>query len=74
MIEAAWHHRKPYRNPGPTMRARWDMTQSDSSSSSGVVFVDYAGNGALLRFAYPTVAPRGALQWSSGRRSACYCG
>ncbi len=27
-----------------------------SSSSSGVVFVDYAGNGALLRFAYPTVA------------------
>jgi hypothetical protein len=45
-----------------------------SSSSSGVVFVDYAGNGALLRFAYPTVAPRGALQWSSGRRSACYCG
>lgn len=41
-----------------------------SSSSSGVVFVDYAGNGALLRFAYPTVAPRGAPQWSSGRRSA----
>ncbi|HEY0687899.1 MAG TPA: hypothetical protein VGD71_02570 [Kribbella sp.] len=28
-----------------------------SSSSSGVVFVDYAGNGALLRFAYPTVPP-----------------
>jgi hypothetical protein len=28
LIEAAWHHRKPYRNPGPTMRARWDMTQS----------------------------------------------
>jgi hypothetical protein len=24
LIEAAWHHRKP----GPTMRARWDMTQS----------------------------------------------
>lgn len=45
-----------------------------SSSSSGVFFVDYAGNGALLRFAYPTVATRGVLQWSSGRRSACYCG
>jgi hypothetical protein len=27
-----------------------------SSSSSGVVFVDYAGNGALLRFGDPTVA------------------
>jgi transposase len=23
LIEAAWHHRAPYRNPGPTMRARW---------------------------------------------------
>ena len=22
-VEAAWHHRQPYRNPGPTMRARW---------------------------------------------------
>jgi hypothetical protein len=32
-----------------------------STSSSRVVFVDYAGNGALLRFAYPTVGtPRRA--------------
>jgi transposase len=23
LIEAAWHHRAPYHNPGPTMRARW---------------------------------------------------
>ena len=23
LIEAACHHRQPYRNPGPTMRARW---------------------------------------------------
>lgn len=23
LIESAWHHRAPYRNPGPTMRARW---------------------------------------------------
>jgi transposase len=23
LIEAAWHHRSSYRNPGPTMRARW---------------------------------------------------
>lgn len=23
LIEAAWHHRTSYRNPGPTMRARW---------------------------------------------------
>jgi transposase len=22
LIESAWHHRQPYRNPGPTMRAR----------------------------------------------------
>ena len=24
LVEAAWHHRKTYRNPGATMRARWD--------------------------------------------------
>jgi transposase len=24
LIEAAWHHRKTYRQPGATMRARWD--------------------------------------------------
>ena len=23
LVEAAWHHRASYRNPGPTMRARW---------------------------------------------------
>ena len=23
LIEAAWHHRASYRNPGPTMRTRW---------------------------------------------------
>jgi transposase len=24
LVEAAWHHRKPYRTPSATMRARWD--------------------------------------------------
>ena len=24
LVEAAWHHRKTYRNPGQTMRTRWD--------------------------------------------------
>lgn len=24
LVEAAWHHRKTYRSPGATMRARWD--------------------------------------------------
>jgi len=24
LIEAAWHHRQPYRPSSPTMRARWD--------------------------------------------------
>ena len=23
LVEAAWHHRKTYRNPGAVMRARW---------------------------------------------------
>ena len=25
LVEAAWHHRKSYRNPGETMRNRWDQ-------------------------------------------------
>ena len=25
LVEAAWHHRKPYRVPGATMRARWEL-------------------------------------------------
>ncbi len=25
LVEAAWHHRKTYRNPGKTMRARWEL-------------------------------------------------
>jgi len=25
LVEAAWHHRKTYRAPGVTMRARWDQ-------------------------------------------------
>jgi len=24
LVEAAWHHRRTYRNPGATMRARWE--------------------------------------------------
>ncbi|HZS21621.1 MAG TPA: IS110 family transposase [Pseudonocardiaceae bacterium] len=24
LVEAAWHHRRPYRAPGVTLRARWD--------------------------------------------------
>ena len=25
LIEAAWHHRQPYRTPGATMRKRWEL-------------------------------------------------
>ncbi|HET9871514.1 MAG TPA: transposase [Propionibacteriaceae bacterium] len=25
LVEAAWHHRKTYRNPGLTMRTRWEQ-------------------------------------------------
>jgi len=25
LVEATWHHRKPYRTPGATMRARWEL-------------------------------------------------
>jgi transposase len=25
LVEAAWHHRKTYRNPGLTMRTRWEL-------------------------------------------------
>ena len=25
LVEAAWHHRRDYRKPGTTMRARWEL-------------------------------------------------
>ena len=25
LVEAAWHHAKPYRTPGKTMRDRWEL-------------------------------------------------
>ena len=25
LVEAAWHHRKPYRSPGVAMKARWEL-------------------------------------------------
>ena len=33
LIEAAWHHRQPYRNPGPTMRARWAKSTQRSRTA-----------------------------------------
>jgi transposase len=28
LVEAAWHHRKSYRNPGRSMRSRWELAPS----------------------------------------------
>src|SRR5665647_2942342 len=30
LIEAAWHHRQPYRPSSPTMRARWDKAPASA--------------------------------------------
>ena len=30
LVEAAWHHRKTYRNPGQVMRARWDLAPAQA--------------------------------------------
>jgi hypothetical protein len=35
LIEAAWHHRQPYRNPGPTMRARWGQGRPGDRGHAG---------------------------------------
>ena len=40
-VEAGWHHRKTYRNPGAIMRARWDL-DSPAARARG-----HAGNHRL---------------------------
>jgi hypothetical protein len=30
LVEAAWHHRRPYNNPSREMRARWDAADEAS--------------------------------------------
>jgi transposase len=30
LVEAAWHHRKPYNNPSRLMRSRWQMASSEA--------------------------------------------
>ena len=41
LVEAAWHHRRDYRNPGPAMRARWNLA-SPAAKARG-----HAGNHRL---------------------------
>jgi transposase len=41
LVEAAWHHRKTYRNPGAVMRSRWDLA-SPAAKARG-----HAGNHRL---------------------------
>jgi transposase len=41
LVEAAWHHRRSYRTPGPTMRARW------TSASPAATARGHAGNQRL---------------------------
>ena len=41
LVEAAWHHRRDYRNPGAAMRARWNLA-SPAAKARG-----HAGNHRL---------------------------
>jgi transposase len=41
LVEAAWHHRKPYRTPGATMRARWELAPAPARARG------HAGNQRL---------------------------
>ena len=41
LVEAAWHHRQPYRTPGATMRKRWELA-SPAAAARG-----HAGNRRL---------------------------
>ena len=43
LVEAAWHHRKPYRTPGATMRARWELAPAAARARG------HAGNQRWLR-------------------------
>ena len=41
LVEAAWHHRQPYRTPGATMRRRWEL------AAPAAVARGHAGNRRL---------------------------
>jgi transposase len=41
LVEAAWHHRRTYRNPGATMRARWKLASPQATARG------HAGNHRL---------------------------
>jgi hypothetical protein len=30
LVDAAWHHRRPYDNPSRLMRSRWDMASAEA--------------------------------------------
>ena len=34
LVEAAWHHAKPYRTPGKTMRDRWELARPRPGSAA----------------------------------------
>ena len=34
LVEAAWQHRKTYRNPGLTMRPRWELAPTPPGSAA----------------------------------------
>ena len=38
LVEAAWHHAKPYRIPGKTMRDRWELAPAAAPSHGQVAF------------------------------------
>jgi transposase len=41
LVEAAWHHRRPYDNPSRLMRSRWDMASAEARTRG------HAGNRRL---------------------------
>ena len=43
LVEAAWHHQRPYRTPGVTLRARWDAAPAAARARG------HAGNQRLHR-------------------------
>jgi transposase len=55
LVEAAWHHAKPYRVPGKTMPDRWELARRRGSAATKAT-VDCIGAAGLQRKKRPAVA------------------
>jgi hypothetical protein len=77
LVEAAWHHRRPYNNPSRLMRSRWeeatsepergDMPGTGACTNAGSATSNAASAGASPMSPSPASCPDGARPWPPAR-------